>query len=51
MREIPGWLAGDDTLFLLIGILPPVLAGSLLVIAHLLARRPKGHQEVDELPQ
>ena len=51
LREIPGWLAGNDTIFLLIGILPPVFAGLLLVIAHLLARRPKVHQDIEELPQ
>ncbi len=51
LREIPGWIAGNDTIFLLIGILPPVFAGLLLVIAHLLARRPKGGQDVDKLPQ
>jgi hypothetical protein len=33
LREIPGWIAGNNTTFLLIGILPLVLAGLLLVIA------------------
>lgn len=50
IREIPGWIAGNDTIFLLIGILPPVLAGLLLVIAHFIARRPKANQKADELP-
>jgi hypothetical protein len=51
LREIPGWLAGNNSIFILIGILPPILAGLLLIIAHLLARCPKGGQYVDKLPQ
>jgi hypothetical protein len=51
LREIPGFLTGNVTIFLLIGILPPVFAGLLLVIAHFLARRPKGGQGVDKLSQ
>jgi hypothetical protein len=51
LREIPGYLAGNNSIFFLIGILPPVLAGLLLVIAHSLARNPKRDQDLDDLPQ
>lgn len=51
IRELPGYLAGEDLSFVLIEILPPVLAGLMLVIAHLLARRSVVDQDVDIFPK
>jgi|WetSurMetagenome_2_1015567.scaffolds.fasta_scaffold22918_4 hypothetical protein len=39
LRDISGWLAGKNASFFLIGILPPFLAGLLLIIAKIVITR------------